>query len=489
MLSIKKNRDIDQIHQQVKVRIAGGSREEIRLYHQKNKDILKMIHRLFDNEDRSYEEVLVLLERSAALSDFDVNMGFTSQKMKKVASELTQASQSNSAMVEEATASVEAVAVTLNHSTGVVGEIVNKAVYLKTVNQENKGKLDEATRLKDFVLEQTAIMEGKIAALQALATNVQEIVEGVRGIAEQTNLLALNASIEAARAGDAGRGFAVVAQEIRNLAEDTKGKLTSMQDFTKHMQNVTEEGVQSIAATKQSIEEMGSQLDSVSGSFERSVGELGQTMARIESISEEMEEVNSASQEISAAMHIVAEGAEKLSGTSQFVLREAEAVDQYVGQIREIDKTLSHIVRGLITVLNEGTHPISNESLLQNLDKAIVAHQGWVSKLEQMVSRRELAPLQVDGNKCAFGHFYNSITVEHPMIKAQWKQIEGIHKNLHSNGERVVECIKKENWEQAAHLLADTKAQSQEIINHFKVIGQMVRDLTQKQERVFEIKM
>ena len=42
-------------------------------------------------------------------------------------------------------------------------------------------------------------------------------------------MLALNASIEAARAGEQGRGFAVVANEVKNLAEEIKTLVSTVE--------------------------------------------------------------------------------------------------------------------------------------------------------------------------------------------------------------------------------------------------------------------
>lgn len=86
------------------------------------------------------------------------------------------------------------------------------------------------------------------------------VTEFISGIAKQTNLLALNASIEAARAGEQGKGFAVVAEEIRKLAEQSKGAVEQINNTIRMLESSSDENVQSTEIVFEAFEKQAEKI-------------------------------------------------------------------------------------------------------------------------------------------------------------------------------------------------------------------------------------
>ncbi|MHB8127043.1 MAG: methyl-accepting chemotaxis protein [Desulfitobacteriaceae bacterium] len=67
--------------------------------------------------------------------------------------------------------------------------------------------------------------------------SVSDITSTIKKISQQSNILGINASIESARAGEQGRGFAVVAEEVRKLADTTKGSAAGIEEDIARVQD------------------------------------------------------------------------------------------------------------------------------------------------------------------------------------------------------------------------------------------------------------
>ena len=121
------------------------------------------------------------------------------------ANDLSERTTKQAATIEETSAAMEQLALT----------VAENARMAEDANVK-------AAAVSDSAAQSGVVMNQANAAMERITTSsgkISNIIGLIDDIAFQTNLLALNASVEAARAGDAGKGFAVVAVEVRRLAQ------------------------------------------------------------------------------------------------------------------------------------------------------------------------------------------------------------------------------------------------------------------------------
>ncbi len=206
------------------------------------------------------------------------------------------ASQSMAAVAETA-ATVDQVAQTAEQAAQRARMVAESAQRTAEIGKTGRRAVEESQASMAGVREQVESIATSILALAEQAHAIGEIIATVDDIAGQTNLLALNAAIEASRAGEYGRGFAVVAQEIRSLAEQSRGATVQVRQLLGEIQRATTTAVMTT--------EEGTKQAAVGA---RQVAEAGDTIRLL---------AETASDAAQAAAQIVASAGQQASGMGQ----------------------------------------------------------------------------------------------------------------------------------------------------------------------------
>ncbi len=428
-----------------------------------HQNLVRIFDKLLSSEESMSVNAKQMIGLTSALSNFDVEMTHSSNKLIDFAKEMSSISESNLAIVEEISASMNEVSSTVGQTADIMNDLQESSGRLVQKNDESIILINEIDVLKNDVSHDAELMSDQIRILVEMAAKVNEIVDGVENIANQTNLLALNAAIEAARAGEAGKGFAVVADEVRKLADNTKTSLGDMRSFVNNIQQAAVSGRTSMENTMDSTSKMHSKLDIISTTIVDNVSMLKNAISNVDQITESLDNIKESTNQINQAMSVSAQDAEKLNMMTQTIQEEATTSSRNAGEISRIDNELSGIVRDMITALNGGKHAISNKELLENIIKAKEAHSKWLQNLKRIVAEMVVYPLQTNSKKCGFGHFYHSIDVSGTVLETVWQNVDHIHDEFHTNGSRVIEAVKKNNRELANKLLLETEKLSQSI--------------------------
>jgi len=450
----------------VEDRISGKVVENPNVDYPIHKTLYKHFDRLLESEKKMSTNSKRMLSTTSSLSDFDVKTTFSAHRLIDFAKDMSNVSESNLAIVEEITASMNQVNNLVGTTSDTMNELSRSSKALVKKNDESMVQLNEVKILKENVIDDMTVMNEHIKQLVDMATKINEIVNGVEAIAEQTNLLALNASIEAARAGEAGKGFAVVADEIRKLADSTKTNLDDMRVFVNNIHIAATGGRESMDDTMKSTNNMNSKLDLIHDTMKENVSLIKETINDVDQISESMGDIKEATKQINLAMDSSAKDAEKLNYMTQEIHSDSTQSAENAKQISKIDEELSYIIKDMISSLNGGMNAISNEELINNLSKAKEGHNNWMNNLKKVVAEMKLYPVQTNSKKCVFGHFYYSINMTHPDIVTEWALIAKVYNDLHNIGIDVVDAVNKKNKMKANDLYLQAEKLSKEIFEY-----------------------
>jgi methyl-accepting chemotaxis protein len=196
--------------------------------------------------------------------------------------------------------------------------------------------------------------------LQRSVGEISRILTVIEEVANRTNLLSLNAAIIAAQAGEQGAGFTVVADEIRELAERTRGSTKEISTIIKAVQSGSRQAVakmhegvakvtDNVKLAEDASQSLGKIVDSASRSYDmatrinRALGEQSQASRRLHEVTSRMSdhiaEINRATRE-------------QARGT-QLMAQESERVRDIAAQVKNATEEQSQAGRGITLALEK----------------------------------------------------------------------------------------------------------------------------------------
>lgn len=185
--------------------------------------------------------------------------------------------------------------------------------------------------------------EMKTAALnlQTKSNEVRSITDIILSISSQTNLLALNASIEAARAGEAGKGFAVVAEEIRTLAEQTRGATEEITKILDELVVGTKEVVNKVEINAKLSEEERVYADKASDGFNELRDSITTLSENIDSVNVAMNKIFSANNDVVDSISTLSASSEEMNASTEEATAMVETNLRLVSELNELIKEIA----------------------------------------------------------------------------------------------------------------------------------------------------
>ncbi|HKR66836.1 MAG TPA: methyl-accepting chemotaxis protein [Thermoanaerobaculia bacterium] len=208
--------------------------------------------------------------------------------------------------------------------------------------------------------ELTMSTASTIDELQRSVGQISQILTVIEEVANRTNLLSLNAAIIAAQAGEQGAGFTVVADEIRELAERTRGSTKEIGTIIKAVQSGSRQAVQkmhegvakvtdNVKLARDAAASLAKIVDSATRSFEmatrisRALGEQSQASRRLHEVTSRMSdhiaEINRATREQARGTMLMAQ--------------ESERVRDIAAQVKNATEEQSSAGKGITTALEK----------------------------------------------------------------------------------------------------------------------------------------
>ena len=291
-------------------------------------------------------------------------MGYTND-LARLAQENGSAMTMTEELIEEVARLCEANSLAVERGSMGVSEMASGATSVAKMSVDSADALAKTTQMSTEAVSSVGGLVNDISSVDAtMVENRKKMLElsesvskisnfmgVIASIADQTNLLALNAAIEAARAGEAGRGFAVVAEEVRKLAEESRGASQSVEELVSSLSKDAAEAISSseeaVTIVQNIMSQAGVTVEGLNGAMQQ-ITNANESIQSIAAVAEEQaassSEISNAMDEINKSTELIAKKMDELHGLSRRTAAIGDSVSSSAGEMSSSSENLKEIL-------------------------------------------------------------------------------------------------------------------------------------------------
>jgi methyl-accepting chemotaxis protein len=273
----------------------------------------------------------------------------TMANLKEIVSKMRESADVITMASEEISSGNNSLSIRTDQQAGALQETSSSMEILTNTVKRNADNAQQANMVvagaKQSAEQGGEVVSNAVSAMDDIniaSGKIAEIIGVIDEIAFQTNLLALNASVEAARAGEQGRGFAVVATEVRNLAGRSAVAAKEIKELIEDTVGKVKAGAELVNESGETLEEIVSGVKQVDNIVSKIAAASTEQSAGIERINEVVASLDELTQQNAAL-------AEQTSSASASLSDKARGMDELmrffsVGQAQAVPAAENHRV-------------------------------------------------------------------------------------------------------------------------------------------------
>lgn len=401
------------------------------------------------------------------------NVKRSAEEVQAGAKEISQGNLNLSNRTESQAMNLEKTAAAMEQMTGTV--------------RQNADNANEANQLASSTSNQAenggAIVKRAISAMAEIKTasnKIADIIGVIDEIAFQTNLLALNAAVEAAHAGDQGRGFAVVASEVRNLAQRSS-------EAAKEIKDLIEDSVGKVDAGTSLVNQSGQALEEIV----ESVKKVSDIIAEIATANREQ---STGIEQVNSSVLQMDESTQQNAAMVEQVAAASEALDE---QSNDLNNMMSFFSLSAMSpsMGYDGVNKRSpnrpwsssekqNSSPKLNIAAAKSKHLSWKTRIRSFLDGKESLTMDqaVSHRSCDLGKWIYSEGITHLGDSETFNKLEKCHAELHSDIKEIINLKDEGNNVKAEEYYKKIESASTKVVGYLSKIDEELNNKSNTQD-------